>query len=164
MKTIDEKIKKYEAKIAKLKLEKEQQESPEKFAMSFFEQDLICKSDEKYPNSIFYFKGDKLLLEIEKSGDSLTAWVSYSEIWNPVSEKFSLDYAQTQSLLKTTIEQHFKLKGIATISFLQNSVKSIEQHFKLKGIATPKHGSFLFLRIEQHFKLRGIATSSPTNQ
>lgn len=116
MEAIDEKIKKYEAKIAKLKLKKEQQKSPEKFAMSFFEQDLICKSDkEKCPNSIFYFKGDKLLLEINKSGDSLKAWISHVEIWNPISEKFSLDYAQMQSLLKMTIEQHFKLRNVATI-------------------------------------------------
>lgn len=43
-------------------------ETPEDFINDIFNKDLTCKTDkDKYPNSVFYFQGEKSLLEIEKN-------------------------------------------------------------------------------------------------
>lgn len=86
-------------------------ETPEDFLNEILNKDLTCKIDkEKYPNSIFYFDGETFLLELEKTENNLYAWVSYSNIWCPISAKNNWDYDQTQAFLKERIEEHFKLR------------------------------------------------------
>lgn len=113
--TTKQRIEVIEKELQELKeqLKVEENVSAEQFLLDILGSELTLKIDrEKYPNSVFYFKGDKCLLELKKSNTALYLWCNYNEIWNPISTKFYLDYASTQSLIKMTIEEHFKLKDI----------------------------------------------------
>ena len=115
MKTPQQKIEKYEAKIAELKKQIENEskpKSPTDFFLEIFNGATVKIDLEKYANSILYFSGDTLLLEIEKREEELIAWFNYYKIWNPISKQNAWDYSQTQEFLKLTIEEHFKLREV----------------------------------------------------
>jgi hypothetical protein len=60
-----------------------------------------------YPDSTFFKRDDKVILELEKSG---TLWVLYS-VWTNISDMFSYDYGNTQQLIKEWVEAQLK-KGV----------------------------------------------------
>jgi hypothetical protein len=64
---------------------------------------------DKYPTYRFW-KNDEygVVLELRKSGN---LWV-HSEIWTNFSEFFSLQYNETQQVMKSLLEEHLKLGGI----------------------------------------------------
>ena len=64
---------------------------------------------EQYPDSRFW-KNDEydVVLELKKSGD---LWVYY-KIWDTFSMFFSLQYNETQQVMKGLLEEHLKLGGI----------------------------------------------------
>ena len=62
----------------------------------------------KFKGSRFWKKGDKVILELCKS-DRL--WVLDS-IWDDISNMLSLDYDETEHLIKDWMEQHLELEGI----------------------------------------------------
>lgn len=112
--TTQEKINQKEIELEELKIQLEkEQNDPKKFLLDLLGNEFTLKIDrEKYPNSIFYFKGSDYWLELEKSGKTTYLWCNYYKIWNPISEKFSLNYSQTQQLIKETVEEHFKLSDV----------------------------------------------------
>lgn len=80
----------------------------EKLFLELF-QNLTMKSDiDRYPNSVFYFRGDELFLEIEKS----YLWVSYKHIWTIFEREFSMNYTEIQSFIQSMVEKHFNWKGL----------------------------------------------------
>jgi len=62
----------------------------------------------KFRGSRFWKKGDKVILELGKSG---RLWVLHS-IWRNISNMFSLDYNETKQLIKDWVEQHLELEGV----------------------------------------------------
>ena len=64
---------------------------------------------EKYPDNQ-YWKNDEygIVLELKKSG---TLWV-HTKIWTSFSIFFSLQYSETQQVMKGLLEEHLKLGGI----------------------------------------------------
>ena len=70
-----------------------------------------------YPDSRFWKKGDKVVSELKKSSDF---YVSH-KIWDNISDMLSLDYAETQQLIKEWVEQHLKLKGITPVTLTKTS-------------------------------------------
>jgi len=70
--------------------------------------DMYEVKSKHYPNSRFWKKGDKVVLELVKL-DRL--WVLHS-IWNDISNMFSLENRETQQLIKEWVEQHLELGGI----------------------------------------------------
>ena len=60
---------------------------------------------EEYPDSRFWKKDDKVVLELEESGQLRVL----HSIWEDVSNMFSLDYDETKQLLKEWAEQHLEL-------------------------------------------------------
>lgn len=111
--TTQEKINslKEELKKLEIQLESEKKNDPKKYLLELLGNELTIKVDkEKFTNSVFYFKGDNCLLELEKSGDETYLWCSYYKIWKPISDQFSLEYSQIQALIKETVEEHFKSK------------------------------------------------------
>ena len=78
-----------------------------KFLNYLFE-DMYEFESKKYPDSIFWKKDGEVVLELEKSG---RLWVLES-IWGDISNMFSLEYDETQQLIKDRMEQHLGLEGI----------------------------------------------------
>ncbi len=112
--------------------------------------DLIPFHDNSFPKSIFYFKGDKWLLEQDNKNDSL--WVRYDIFWDVLEDKYSISYSDVQTLLKYMIEQAFKEKVSTPKSIYTTNNPKIEQAFKEK-VSTPiKHYIKSNPVIEQAFK------------
>ena len=66
---------------------------------------------EKYPDSRFWKKDDNVILELRNSGN---LWVIFP-IWEDVSNMFSLDYDETEQLIKDWVEEHLELVGITPV-------------------------------------------------
>jgi len=69
----------------------------------------------EYQGSRVWKKDGEVVLELEKS-DRL--WVLYS-VWSSISGMLSLNYDETQQLIKEWVEQHLELEGI--IPFKSNT-------------------------------------------
>ena len=63
------------------------------------------KRTKKYPDSIFWVKDGEVIVEIEKSE---YFYVNY-KIWGNISSMLSLEYDETQHVIKTWLEEHYKL-------------------------------------------------------
>lgn len=63
------------------------------------------KTNERYPDSVFWIKDGKVIVQIEKSK---YFWLQ-SKIWNNISNMFNLDYDDIQSHLSMWLEEHYGL-------------------------------------------------------
>ena len=79
--------------------------------LEFLFKGMFSVKSKNYPNSTFFKKDDKVILELEKSG---TLWVLYS-VWSNISDMFSYDYSDTQQLIKEWAEQRLELEGITPV-------------------------------------------------
>ena len=70
---------------------------------------------EKYPNSIFWFKGDTRIFEY--NFENLLFWIDYDEIWSKFESHFKWNYYDVQTFMKVHVEQYFKLKGLIPRNF-----------------------------------------------
>jgi len=91
---------------------------------------------EKYPNYIFYFKDDKCILEQDLNCD----WfgVRYLDIWEIFQYKFNYNYKETKQLIKSIIEQAYKLNGVILLAGSFTPILEVELAYKLSMNATPK--------------------------
>ena len=88
------------------------------------------KKSSKYPDSIFWVKDGEVIIEIE---DSDYFWVR-SEIWKVIGNMFSLEYSETQQVIRDWLEEHYKLGGITPYSAFYSAGYGLEEHYKLGGI------------------------------
>jgi len=72
---------------------------------------------EDYPDSRFWIKDGKVLLELEKSKFLLVNFT----IWGDISNMFSSDYDETQQLIKKWFDARLNLEDIKPIK-LQSTV------------------------------------------
>ena len=63
--------------------------------------------EKKYPDFIYWIKDGKFIakLEIEKPVE----FFLLTDIWNSISNMFSFDYYETQSVIKIWLEEHHNL-------------------------------------------------------
>jgi hypothetical protein len=66
------------------------------------------KRVKKSPESIFWVKDGEVITEIKKSK---YFWV-HPQIWRSISLMFSLEYDETQQVIKDWLEEHYKLGGL----------------------------------------------------
>ena len=65
----------------------------------------------EYPDLRFWKKDNRVVLELEKSGNLIVSIL----IWENISNMFSLDYDETKQLIKDWAEQHLELKRITPL-------------------------------------------------
>lgn len=112
-----------------------------KFLNYLFE-DMYPVKSKYYPDSTFFKKDDKVTLELEKSG---TLWVLYS-VWTDIADMFSLDYNETQQLIKAWMEQQIKSKKVTPtrISGMYDfRTAMVEEQLKSEEV-TPKRSNEIF--------------------
>ena len=90
-----------------------------------------------YPNSIFYKKNGKVVMEQDKKNKEF--WFSYSQIWSFFKSFFSMEYKEIQGVLKIWLDEAFKLKGYTPEYINFDTTVMLDEAFKLKGY-TPRHG------------------------
>ena len=66
------------------------------------------KRTKKFPDSIFWVKDGEVIAEIEKPK---YFWVE-PKIWRNIMNILSLEYDETQHVIKTWLEEHYKLRGL----------------------------------------------------
>ena len=71
--------------------------------------DLEIVKSEKYPNSIFYRKTGKVVMEQNKQTKRF--WFDYDEIWSFFEKVFGMEYQEIQELLTKWLEETFNLEG-----------------------------------------------------
>jgi len=102
-----------------------------KFLNYLFENMYSVKS-KFYPDSTFFKKNDKVILELEKSG---TLWVLYS-VWTDISDMFSYSYEETQQLIKAWMEEQLKSEEITPRQVVSASFDWVQEQINL-GEVTP---------------------------
>jgi hypothetical protein len=78
---------------------------------------LEIVTSEKYPNSVFFRKNGKVVMEQDKKYKDF--WVSYDEIWSFFESFFGMEYQQIREVLSYWLEETLKLEGY-TPKFIQN--------------------------------------------
>src|SRR5690606_14997394 len=116
-----------EAEIAELK-------KPEKTAAQRF-WELVSGTEikfdfDKYPNTIFGFRGDNCVWELDFKNNYL--WLSYSSVWSVLEREYSLTYYEIKSLVKNVVEDHFKCRGVTPNPVYDPDNSQVEDHFRNK--------------------------------
>jgi hypothetical protein len=111
-------------------------QTPEELFLSMWEGCTVKIDKEKYPDSIFFFKGDQWMFEIENS----ILWCRYDKVWGRLSDINGLDYKDTQSFIRNLMEKHFKMKGVTPYGLGGFVGGWMEKHFKMKGV-TPENNN-----------------------
>jgi hypothetical protein len=128
-----------------------------KFLNYLFENMCSVKS-KFYPDSTFFKKDDKVILELEKSG---TLWVLYS-VWTDISDMFSYDYEETQRLIKEWMEEKLKSKEVTPQGLGDGVFRQVEKQLKSAEV-TPKNTiappySWINLKSEELTPLQGCVS------
>ena len=82
----------------------------------------------KHSESIFWIKDGEVIAEIKESA---VVWVSH-QIWMNINVMFSLEYDETQQVIKDWLEEHYKLGGLKPGNYGTTMLPSLEEHYKLK--------------------------------
>ena len=84
---------------------------------NFSPDQLEIVTSEKYPNSIFYRKNGKVVMEQNKKFGYF--WFDYDEIYSFFKSFFSMEYKEWQRIMKIWLEETFNLRGY-TPSYCKN--------------------------------------------
>jgi hypothetical protein len=68
----------------------------------------IEKTSKKYSDSIFWIKDREIIVNLQKSG---YFWVKV-DIWEAISLTFSLDYDETQEVIRQWLKEHYNLGSL----------------------------------------------------
>ena len=82
------------------------------------------KRTKKHPKSVFWVKDGEIIAEIEKSKDFFVS----PQIWKNIMSMFSLEYVETQQVIKEWLEEHYKLGGLKPYEGF------LEQKYRWKNI------------------------------
>ena len=85
------------------------------------------KRTREYPESIFWVKDGEVISEIEKSD---YFWIN-PQIWMNIMNMFSLEYDETQQVIKDWLEEHYKLGELTPVIDVETNLV-LEEHYKLK--------------------------------
>ena len=81
---------------------------------------LTPKTSPKYPNSVFYVDSDnEIMMEYNKKNDEV--YINHDQIWSKIQSLFSLNYSETQSIMKHWLERDFSLRNLKPHSGTQFS-------------------------------------------
>ena len=70
------------------------------------------KSDQ-HPNTLFFKLNNEIVMEVvytdEQDQKNGVLWVKYNKIWLVFESRFSMEYEQTQALIKDMVERYYNL-------------------------------------------------------
>ena len=98
--------------------------------------DLIEYKDEQHPDSIFYYKNDKIYFELDKKNNTL--WCNYVLVWNIFSNQKTLEYSETQRVIKDMVVKYTNWGSVTPISLLTISWNKVVKYTNW-GSVTPTH-------------------------
>jgi hypothetical protein len=69
-----------------------------------------------YPNSIFYRKNGKVVMEQDKKNEIF--WFDYEDIWSFFKSFFGMEHQEIQDVLRYWLDEAFKLGGYTPQGFI----------------------------------------------
>jgi len=105
--------------------------SPEERFLQLVENVEIRRDLERYPNSIFFFDGDKFLAEYDaRFPENLC--ISRG-IWDVFANEYKMKYVEIQAFMREQVEKYFKMKVRRPIAWFTCETLQVEEHFKMKA-------------------------------
>ena len=98
----------------------------------------VIKTSDEYPGSYFFTQGKKVIMEQNQKNDVL--WVSFEGYWSIFSKDFSLQYTDTQAIIKFLVEQHLISKVGTPRQEERPRWRWVEQHL-ISKVGTPLRNS-----------------------
>ena len=84
---------------------------------------LTPKTSSKRPESVFYVNSyNEIMVEYDKKNEYV--WVHYDQIWSKIESLFSLNYSETQSIMKHWLERDYNLKNLKLLPLQFVSIRS----------------------------------------
>ena len=120
--------------------------------LEFLFKGMFFVKSKYYPNSTFFKKDDKVILELEKSG---TLWVLYS-VWTNISDMFSYDYGNTQQLIKEWVESQLKQEVVEPKKLTLYAAQYMGKKLKSEEITPLDAGSNYLPFMEKQLKQEEI--------
>ena len=77
--------------------------------INFSPDQLEVVKSKKYPNSIFFKKNGKIVMQQDKKNKEF--WFDCGEIWSFFESFFNMKYKEIQDVLRTWLKETFKLEG-----------------------------------------------------
>ena len=102
---------------------------------NFHPDKLEVFTSEKYPDSIFFRKDGKVVMEQDLKNKNF--WFDYYEIWSFFEKFFNMNYTEIQEVLRVWLENTFKLEGYTPLAYGFKDKQWLENTFKLEGY-TPR--------------------------
>jgi hypothetical protein len=127
--------------------------------LEFLFKGMFSVKSKYYPDSTFFKRDDKVILELEKSG---TLWVLYS-VWTNISDMFSYDYGNTQQLIKEWVEAQLKKGKVEPFIPIESRFQRVESQLKQEEVTPSRASSMYGLRIamvEEKLKTEEITPRS----
>src|SRR5690606_14931678 len=113
----------------------------------------VKEDRDKFPESIFLFKGNRVIMEIKGFKQ---VWCSYPLLWSKIESYFDGSYSDTQRFIKSMVEEYFKLRDATPNGPFTLRCTQVEEYFKLRD-ATPRPGILEAKeQVEEHFKLKDV--------
>lgn len=104
------------------------------------------------PDDIFYFDNDKYIASYNQKNKYF--WCDYYTFWSKFELNNTFNYSIIRYLFNDMIEEDFKFNSITTNLAIGGYFYEGEEHFKLKGITTLSPSSYSDLLVEEHFKFK----------
>jgi hypothetical protein len=91
---------------------------------------LTPKTSSEFPNSVFYVNSDnQVMMEYDQKNEGV--YIHYENIWSKIELLFHLNYGETQSIMKTWLEEAYKLKGVTPEVIKEFFHLVLEEAYKL---------------------------------
>jgi restriction endonuclease S subunit len=113
--TTEQKIQELEKQIEELEkqieeLKKEYKNEPEQWFKSLLNE-LEIEINDDNPNSVYYKKDGIVIFELYQGSENFF-YCDYNLVWSIFYNKYNFNYDETQSFIKTMVEQHLKLLAV----------------------------------------------------
>ena len=90
-------------------------DTPEDFFLDVID-DMKVKEQIKYTDSVFWEKNGEILFEQDLN--NMEIWVNYQTVWKIFEEIFHMNYIETQSFIKSMVEEHLNWNGFTPVNRL----------------------------------------------
>jgi len=104
-------------------------EGPMDFLKSLPLMDVV-QSEEKPDWSLFRYEKGKNMMVYDRKIE--TVYINYDEIWEVLSNKFELNYSETEKLTKEWLDEVYNLRGVTTLMLKREKSLQLDEVYNLK--------------------------------
>ena len=85
-----------------------------------------------YPHRTLWYKNNEWYFEQDEETGRL--WCQTDRVWSVFQANYSPNYAEIQTIIKSLMERHYKLRGLTPNVPATVDAQQMERHYKLRGL------------------------------